>query len=358
MAGVGLGLLREAAERGFRSAGQVRRELGVPCLALLPTRAAPEGDAERTEALGAVKLAIDQATGGSRPRLIGFAPAAAGDGATSTALSFAALLAAGGAATLLIDADLRDEGLTRELALSGDPGFADMLGGRSVAPVEPAPACASFPPAAIARPRRPPSPSARRRSAKPSPAPPRPSTSWWSISPRSPAASTPAPWSRHLDALVIVARWRRTERRRLRAAPRRRPRPPPQARGRHPQPRGARAPPTATTTSPPWTASVTAGSTAPLDARLSRPLEGGPSFPLRHRLFRAGWIARLDAPRPLDPAPAPRLARASSSASSAPASRPAPASTPRARVWYPAASRHGPAQLARPARRLLLPWTG
>ena len=29
---------------------------------------------------------------------------------------------------------------------------------------------------------------------------------------------------------------------------------------------------------------------APLDARLSRPLEGGPSFSLRHRLFRAGWI--------------------------------------------------------------------
>ncbi len=30
--------------------------------------------------------------------------------------------------------------------------------------------------------------------------------------------------------------------------------------------------------------------TAPLDGRASRPLEGGPSFPLRHRLFRAGWI--------------------------------------------------------------------
>lgn len=29
---------------------------------------------------------------------------------------------------------------------------------------------------------------------------------------------------------------------------------------------------------------------APLDARISRPLEGGPSFPLRHRLFRAAWI--------------------------------------------------------------------
>ncbi len=29
---------------------------------------------------------------------------------------------------------------------------------------------------------------------------------------------------------------------------------------------------------------------APLDASTSKPLEGGPSFPLRHRLFRAVWI--------------------------------------------------------------------
>jgi putative colanic acid biosynthesis acetyltransferase WcaF len=29
--------------------------------------------------------------------------------------------------------------------------------------------------------------------------------------------------------------------------------------------------------------------TAPLYASRHRPLEGGPSFPLRHRLFRAGW---------------------------------------------------------------------
>ena len=199
MAGVGLGLLREAAERGFRSAGQVRRELGVPCLALLPHGRAAAADAHRraAEALGAVKLAIDQATGGSRPRRIGFAPVSAGDGATARARSFAALLAAGGAATLLLDADMRDEGLSRELALSGDPGFADTLGGRSVAPTRrsPRPACASSPPAPIDTPRRPPSPSARRRSAKRSPAPPRPSTSWWSISPRSPASSTPAPWS-------------------------------------------------------------------------------------------------------------------------------------------------------------------
>jgi putative colanic acid biosynthesis acetyltransferase WcaF len=35
---------------------------------------------------------------------------------------------------------------------------------------------------------------------------------------------------------------------------------------------------------------MTAGRMSPLDARLTRPLEGGPSFPLRHRLYRAGWI--------------------------------------------------------------------
>ena len=216
MAGVGLGLLREAAERGFRSAGQVRRELGVPCLALLPTRAAPEDDAERTEALGAVKLAIDQATGGSRPRLVGFAPAAAGDGATSTARSFAALLAAGGAATLLLDADLRDEGLTRELALSGDPGFADMLGGRSVAPVEARtglrilPAGSDLPAAAAAVALGAPEVGeALARAAAPF------DFVVVDLPPLARGVDARA-MVRHLDALVIVARWRRTERRRLR----------------------------------------------------------------------------------------------------------------------------------------------
>ena len=221
MAGVGLGLLREATERGFLSAGQVRRELGVPCLCLLPERAPdaaalPTGDA--AEALRAVKLALDQTTGVSRARRIGFAPVSAGDGATATALGFAALLAAGGTPTLIVDADMRGDGLGQDLALSRAPGFSDTLGGHGVAPtLDPATGLSILPAGT------------NRQAAAAAVALAAPEVG-------EALARAAAPFTcvvvdlppldrfvdaratvRHLDALVIVARWRRTERRHLRA---------------------------------------------------------------------------------------------------------------------------------------------
>jgi putative colanic acid biosynthesis acetyltransferase WcaF len=86
---------------------------------------------------------------------------------------------------------------------------------------------------------------------------------------------------------------------------------------------------------------VTAGRTVPLDARLSRPLEGGPSFPLRHRLFRAAWttawtlLARWTPP-PLHPWR--RLVLRAFGARLAPGAR-VHAS---ARVWYPPNLAMGP----------------
>ena len=220
MAGVGLGLLREASERGFRSVAQVRRELGVPCLALLPVCTPGDLDAlsgERAEALRAVKLAIDQALPAGQPRRIGFAPAASGDGASTTALSFAALLAAGGTPILLVDADMRGEGLGRDLGVSGHIGFAELLDGRTIAPAEarcglrilPAGADRDAAAATIAL-----------GSAKVGEALARVGAGFDFVVVDLPPLDRfvdARTMARHLDAIVIVARWRRTERRRLRA---------------------------------------------------------------------------------------------------------------------------------------------
>ncbi len=220
MAGVGLGLLREASERGFRSVAQVRRELGVPCLALLPASPAADLDApsgERAEALRAVKLAIDQALPAGQPRRIGFAPAAPGDGASSTALSFASLIAAGGTSTLLVDADMRGEGLGLELGVSGHVGFSELLDGRTIAPAEarcglrilPAGADRDTAAATITL-----------GSSKVGDALDRAGAAFDLVVVDLPALDRfvdARTMARHLDAIVIVARWRRTERRQLRA---------------------------------------------------------------------------------------------------------------------------------------------
>lgn len=74
--------------------------------------------------------------------------------------------------------------------------------------------------------------------------------------------------------------------------------------------------------------------TAPLDAGTSKPLEGGPSFPLRHRLFRAAWIVTWAVLAQWTPPPLHgwrRLLLNLFGARLAPTAR----VYGRARVWYP-----------------------
>lgn len=81
--------------------------------------------------------------------------------------------------------------------------------------------------------------------------------------------------------------------------------------------------------------------TAPLDARLARPLEGGPSFPLRHRCFRAGWIVAWALLAGWTPPPLHgwrRLVLRLFGAELAPSAR----VYATARIWYPPNLRMGP----------------
>ena len=160
-----------------------------------------------------MKLAIDQVAAGSRPRRIGFVPVAAGDGASTTARSFATLLAAGGSATLLVDADMRREG-----EADAGPGFSDALKGEAPVPaIDPVSGLAFLPAgsdrhgaaAAIAL-DAPEVAEALARVSAPF------DVVVVDLPPLARFVDARA-MTRHLDALVIVARWRRTERSRLRA---------------------------------------------------------------------------------------------------------------------------------------------
>ncbi len=152
MAGGALAFVQEMRERYFRLENDVRSALGQTSLGYLPlVGAAPEKPLHRlraaldrrrgrpapppanmplermtrmvldtprsafAETLRNAKLATDIVLQGRPSRVIGIVSAMPGEGKTTVAANFAALLAASGKKTLLIDADLRNPKLSRML---------------------------------------------------------------------------------------------------------------------------------------------------------------------------------------------------------------------------------------------------
>ncbi|MEJ1157532.1 polysaccharide biosynthesis tyrosine autokinase [Prosthecomicrobium sp. N25] len=154
--GTGIGLLRELRDQGFRNGDQVRDILGLSFLGNLPlvpkTKAArPDArkpgatgvssvnpimnytlDAPLTafaETLRSVKVASDLSIARRSPVVIGVVSMFPGEGKTTVAKNMASLFATQGARTLLIDADLRNPDLTRNIAPQAHLGILDVLAG-------------------------------------------------------------------------------------------------------------------------------------------------------------------------------------------------------------------------------------
>lgn len=149
--GVCFGVLREMSDSGFRMAEQVRDELGLEFLGLLPeieddgdrntrmlrkkkrgeevdpTALVIEGQAPImrhvvehplsgfAETLRSAKIAADLSLTDSDTKVIGICSVLSHEGKSTVSKNFASLLAHLGAKTLLIDADLRNPSLTRGL---------------------------------------------------------------------------------------------------------------------------------------------------------------------------------------------------------------------------------------------------
>jgi polysaccharide biosynthesis transport protein len=154
--------LRERSDRVFRSSGQVEDSLEVKCLAMLPnlntgkssnvparqnaqassasltvpkrphsmlSHILDEPYSQFTEALRSVKVACDLRGGAEPLKVIGLTSTLPHEGKTMTAVNFAQLIAQGGCSTILIDADLRNPTLSRQLATK-DCGLFDVITGR------------------------------------------------------------------------------------------------------------------------------------------------------------------------------------------------------------------------------------
>ncbi|WP_315924586.1 polysaccharide biosynthesis tyrosine autokinase [Mesorhizobium sp. SP-1A] len=162
-AGIAGGAIQEFRERFFRTGDDVRDSLDMNFLGYLPmigNRLVEAGrktasDAENAgrqpspetvtprmlrvainapsssfaETLRNVKLASDVVLHHNPCKVIGFASVLPREGKTTAAANFAGLLAANGARTLLIDADLRNPGLSRSLPLLPERGLVEAIVG-------------------------------------------------------------------------------------------------------------------------------------------------------------------------------------------------------------------------------------
>ncbi len=172
--GGAIGFFRELREKGFYSEDQVRSQLALECLGILPavsmTQSNPPPDKHRAggnfavealpqegadtaranpryvpansgilsyslirpgsgfaETLLAVKLTADVKLAGNGSKIIGTASLHSGEGKSLFAKNFGSLLASLGSKTLLIDADLRISKLTKEVAPTASQGLLEAL---------------------------------------------------------------------------------------------------------------------------------------------------------------------------------------------------------------------------------------
>jgi succinoglycan biosynthesis transport protein ExoP len=156
VAGVGIGVLRDRYDRSFRTSRQVREELGMEFLGMLP-KVGPETpavilgrDRERAgpddpppaplekarshyaETMNNVGVAVNSASAASGSRIVGITSIHPAEGKTVTATRLAFHLARQGNETLLIDADLRNRGLTLSFAPTAQRGIAEAMRGETV----------------------------------------------------------------------------------------------------------------------------------------------------------------------------------------------------------------------------------
>ena len=159
--GVSIGLLRDIADRVFRTSSQITEHLQAECIALIPKLVdRPKGaggekkknrSGTRTilrdtsvhwtvldaplsrfaESIRAVKVAIDLGNVGKRCKVVGITSALPNEGKSTIAVSLATVIAHGRARVLLLDCDLRNPSVSKDLAPGAKSGLLDVISGKA-----------------------------------------------------------------------------------------------------------------------------------------------------------------------------------------------------------------------------------
>lgn len=163
--GLGFGMLRDFADRLFRTSAQVEGLLGVDCIAVLPKmkdtgskRAPPDANRKTTdpaepggrdivrdasllwtvldspfsrfsESIRSIKVAADLNRAVKSNKVIAVTSSLPNEGKSTVAISLAQLMSHGGAKVILVDCDLRNPSLTRKLCPDADRGLIELVSG-------------------------------------------------------------------------------------------------------------------------------------------------------------------------------------------------------------------------------------
>ncbi|MDX3451817.1 polysaccharide biosynthesis tyrosine autokinase [Streptomyces sp. ME02-8801-2C] len=134
--GVAGAVLRHSLDTTLRSAGDVRRCLGLTTVGALPkphrghARAGhPVGTTRRDEALSQLRTRLLFSTDGRMPSSVLVTSTVSGEGRTETALDLASNVARAGRRVVLIEADLRRPRLAETLGLHDRAGLTDVVTG-------------------------------------------------------------------------------------------------------------------------------------------------------------------------------------------------------------------------------------
>ncbi|MCM0640779.1 polysaccharide biosynthesis tyrosine autokinase [Cellulomonas wangsupingiae] len=143
LAGVLLGLVaawgREALDTRVRHQAELRQVIDVPVLgSIRQRRRAGRGqpvpsaaDGARSEDFRRVRANLEMIGRPGAPKVLVFTSALEGEGKSFVASRVAVALAAAGARTLLVDADLRQPTIADQLGVEGEAGLTDCLVGRA-----------------------------------------------------------------------------------------------------------------------------------------------------------------------------------------------------------------------------------
>lgn len=140
--GIGLALVLERLNEGFRTAGQVEAKLGIGVLALVPQLAGPRGAGKiaqesiiktpfssYAEACRNVLTKIALSNAEQAPKVILVTSSLSSEGKSTLALSLMQMSAMSGRRTVLVDADLRRPSIHHMLGVESKDGLIQVLTG-------------------------------------------------------------------------------------------------------------------------------------------------------------------------------------------------------------------------------------